>query len=285
MRLCSFGARGEERPAILLGDQLVPVAGLDPSAPASARSLIAGGWWARLAAAAEAGRGERLALADVRLGAPVFDAAKIICIGLNYRDHAAEQGKEHPREPLLFSKTPNVLAGPADDIRHPAAEIFLDYEVELAVVVGIRCSGTSRADALARIAGVMVANDVSARKWQRGDGQWFRGKSCDTFLPCGPALVSLDEVGDLAGLRLTTRVNGELRQNAGADQLIHDVPALIEYISRDLTLEPGDIICTGTPAGVGAFRSPPQALAHGDMVTCAISGLGSLGNRVMAARP
>ena len=283
MRLCSIGARGAERPAILLDECIVPVASLDAAAPTSARALIAGGGLARLAAAAQAGHGERLPLVGLRLGAPVFDAAKIICIGLNYRDHAVEQGKEHPLEPLLFAKTPNTLAGPADDIRHPAAEVFLDYEVELAVVIGTRCSGMQRDHALAMIAGVMVANDVSARKWQRGDGQWFRGKSCDTFLPCGPSLVSLDEAGPLAALRLTTHINDELRQDAGADQLIHDVPALIEYISRDLTLEPGDIICTGTPAGVGSFRKPPVALAVGDRVACAISGLGILRNRVVAA--
>lgn len=284
MRLCSFGEPGAERPAILLGDQLVSVAAADAQAPTSARALIASGWLPRVAAAA-ARCHERIPLGSVRLGPPVFDAQKIICIGLNYRDHAAEQGKEHPLEPLLFAKTPNVLAGPHDDIRHPAAEVFLDYEVELAVVIGARCRGVGRGDALAHLAGAMVANDVSARTWQRGDGQWFRGKSCDTFLPCGPALVSLDEVGDLAQLHLTTRVNGELRQGANADQLIHDVPALIAYISRDITLEPGDIICTGTPAGVGSFRKPPVALVSGDVVECAISSLGGLRNRIVRASP
>jgi 2-keto-4-pentenoate hydratase/2-oxohepta-3-ene-1,7-dioic acid hydratase in catechol pathway len=280
MRLCSFGERGGERPALLVGDRIIPIASLDAAAPASARALIAGGRLQRLAELAAAGGGVPVPLAGVRLGPPVFDAGKIICIGLNYRDHAAEQGKEHPPEPLLFAKTANTLAGPEDDIRHPAAEVFLDYEVELAVVIGARCSGVPASRALAQVAGVMVANDVSARRWQRGDGQWYRGKSCDTFLPCGPALVSLDEAGELAGLRLSTRVNGELRQDAGADQLIHDVPALIAYISRDITLEPGDIICTGTPAGVGSFRTPPVALAAGDRVECAISGLGILRNRV-----
>lgn len=282
MRLVSFGEPGQERPGLLVDQAIVPVAALAPQAPGSARALIAAGLagLAGLAPALADYRGPRVPLADVRLGPPVPDAGKIVCIGLNYKDHAAEQGKPWPAEPLLFCKTANALAGPDDPIRHPAADCFLDYEVELAVVIGRRARGVAVADALAHVAGGMVANDVSARRWQRGDGQWYRGKSCDTFFPCGPALVTLDELPPLARLRLTTEVDGEVLQDASAAELIHDVPALIAWISRDITLEPGDIISTGTPAGVGSFRVPPRALAVGQLVTCAIAGIGALRNRV-----
>ena len=279
MRLVSFGEPGSERPGLLVDHAIVPVQALAPDAPGSARALIAAGL-ARLAPALAAYRGARLPADSVRLGPPVPDAGKIICIGLNYKDHAAEQDKPWPVEPLLFCKTPNTLAGPHDAIRHPAADVFLDYEVELAVVIGRRARGVAVGEALAHVAGYMVANDVSARRWQRGDGQWYRGKSCDTFFPCGPALVTPDEVPPVAQLRLTTTVDGEVLQDALAAELIHDIPALIAYISRDITLEPGDIISTGTPAGVGNFRKPPRALAVGNLVACAIDGLGALRNRV-----
>lgn len=281
MRLISFGPVGTEQPGILLADGIVPVAALGPDWPRTARGLIAGG---RLheAAARATGVATRLDPAGVRLGPPVPQAGKIICIGLNYADHAAEQGKEHPAEPLLFCKTGNTLSGCRDDIPHPQAEVFLDYEVELVVCIGTRASGVTREDAMDHVAGFMVGNDVSARRWQRGDGQWYRGKSCDGFFPCGPALVTPDEIGAIADLRLTTHVNGVLRQDATASLLIHDVAAVIAHISADITLEPGDLISTGTPCGVGAFLQPPVALAAGDEVVCAISGLGELRNRVVA---
>jgi 2,4-diketo-3-deoxy-L-fuconate hydrolase len=282
MRLVSYGDAGAERPGILVDEAIVPLDRAAPDAPASARALIAAGL-GDLAPAVAAYAGPRIPLSEVRLGPPVPDAGKIICIGLNYQDHAAEQDKPWPAEPLLFSKTANALAGPRDPIRHPAGEVFLDYEVELAVVIGRRARGVAAADALAHVAGCMVGNDVSARRWQRGDGQWYRGKSCDTFYPCGPALVTLDELPPLEGLRLTTTVAAEILQDACAGLMIHGVPALIAYISRDITLEPGDIISTGTPAGVGAFRKPPRPLAVGEVVECAISGLGSLVNRVERA--
>ena len=279
MRLVSFGEPGSERPGLLVDHAIVPLHELSPSAPRSARALLAAGL-AAFAPALAAYTGPRLPTDGLRLGPPVFDAGKIVCIGLNYKDHAIEQDKPWPSEPLLFCKTPNTLAGPHDAIRHPDGEVFLDYEVELAVVIGRRARGVSAADAAAHVAGYMVANDVSARRWQRGDGQWYRGKSCDTFYPCGPALVTPDELPPVAQLRLTTTVDGEVLQDALAAQLIHDIPALIAYISRDITLEPGDIISTGTPAGVGNFRKPPRALVVGNLVACAIDGIGALRNRV-----
>lgn len=281
MRLVSYGERGLELPAVLLTSGLVPITALGPEWPRTAVGLIASG---RLeeAAARATGVATRVDPATVRLGAPVPQAGKIICIGMNYADHAAEQGKEHPLEPLLFCKTGNTLSGPHDPIPHPRAEVFLDYEVELVVCIGKQARDVKKADALDYVAGVMVGNDVSARRWQRGDGQWYRGKSCDGFFPCGPALVTLDELGPLSELHLTTTVNGVVRQDAKASLLIHDIPALIAHISADITLEPGDLISTGTPCGVGAFLKPPVALKAGDEVVCAIAGVGELRNRVVA---
>lgn len=280
MRLISFGPVGEEQPGILLSDGIVPVTALGPDWPRTARGLIASGRMIEAAARAT-GVATRIDPAGVRLGPPVPQAGKIICIGLNYADHAAEQGKEHPAEPLLFCKTGNTLAGCADDIPHPKAEVFLDYEVELVVCIGTRAQSVERDEAMTHVAGFMVGNDVSARRWQRGDGQWYRGKSCDGFFPCGPALVTPDEIGAIGELRLTTHVNGAVRQDAAASLLIHDIPALIAHISADITLEPGDLISTGTPCGVGAFLQPPVALQVGDAVVCAITGLGALRNRVV----
>jgi 2,4-didehydro-3-deoxy-L-rhamnonate hydrolase len=283
MRLVSFGERGAERAGVLRADRIVPVQDLHPSLPVSVRGLLAGDHLPNLARLVAGFAGTGIAAASVRLGPPVTDPQKIICIGLNYKDHAKEQDKPFPDQPLLFCKTANTLAGATEDIRLPRATCAPDYEVELAVVIGRRARGVSRDKAMEHVAGFMVGDDVSARLWQRNDVQWYRAKSADGFYPCGPALVTADEVPEIAKLRLTTKVNGELRQDASADLLIHDVPALIAYISRDITLEPGDVISTGTPAGVGCFRKPPAFLAPNDVVECAISGLGGLRNRVVAA--
>ena len=283
MRLVSFGERGAERAGVLRADRIIPVQDLHPSLPVSVRGLLAGDHLPNVARLVAGFAGTGVAASGVRLGPPVTDPQKILCIGLNYKDHAKEQDKPFPDQPLLFCKTANVLSGPSDDIRLPRATCAPDYEVELAVVIGRRARGVGRDKAMEHVAGYFVGDDVSARLWQRNDVQWYRAKSADGFYPCGPALVTPDEVPDIGKLRLTTKVNGELRQDALADLLIHDVPALIAYISRDITLEPGDVISTGTPAGVGCFRKPPAFLAPGDVVECAISGLGGLRNRVVAA--
>ncbi len=282
MRLVSFGAVGLERAGVMRGQRIVPIQDLHPSLPTTVRGLISGGHFATVAKLVAAYAGTGLDPAGVRLGAPVPDAGKIVCIGLNYKDHATEQDKPWPDQPLLFCKTGNTLAGPNDDVRLPRVPCAPDYEVELAVVIGARAKTVTRERAREVIAGYMVGNDLTARLWQRNDGQWFRAKSIDGFYPCGPALVTADEVPDIAALRLTTTVNGEKRQDARADQLIHDLPSLIAYITKDITLEPGDIVSTGTPAGVGCFRKPPTFLAPGDVVECAIEGLGRLRNRVVA---
>jgi 2-keto-4-pentenoate hydratase/2-oxohepta-3-ene-1,7-dioic acid hydratase in catechol pathway len=284
MRLVSFGAPGAERAGLLVRDQVVPADALVPGAPTNVRELLADERLGQLAERAATWSGGGLPPASVRLGPPVADARKIICVGLNYRGHAEEQKKPWPKTPLLFAKTPNTLAGCADDIVLPAEDCRPDYEVELVVVIGRRARAVAAADASRCIAGFMVGNDVSARKWQQDDGQWFRAKSSDGFFPCGPALVTADEAGEIAAMRLTTVIGGATLQDALASDLIHGVAEVIAYASRDITLEPGDLISTGTPAGVGCWRTPPRFLAPGDLVECAISGLGVLRNRVVAAR-
>ncbi len=290
MRIVSFGERGLERAGVLVhgGTQVVPVHDLDPALPTSVRALLQGQHLGRLAERLQRATLRGVARSAVRLGAPLADPGKIVCIGLNYKGHATEQNKPWPEKPLLFAKAPSAVSGPEDDIELPAAaDAQVDYEVELAVVIGRRGRRIAAAQAMVHVAGYMVANDVSARRWQKDDGQWFRAKSADTFFPCGPALVTSDEVADPSALRLTTTLAGSVLQDALLSDLIHDIPRLIAYISQDITLEPGDIISTGTPAGVGCYRTPPRFLAAGEMVECAITGacdLGRLRNRVIAPK-
>lgn len=286
--MVSFCERGVERAGILVqnGTEIVPVHDLDPSLPTNLKELIQGQHLGTLALRIKHTQARSIARSSVRLGPPILDPSKIICIGLNYKGHAIEQNKPWPEKPLLFAKAPSALCGPDDDIELPGDDAQVDYEVELAVVIGRRCRRIPAAQAMAYVAGYLVANDVSARAWQKSDGQWFRAKSADTFFPCGPALVTADEVDDPTGLRLTTTLGGVVVQDALVSDLIHGIPQLIATISRTITLEPGDIISTGTPAGVGCYRTPPRFLTAGDIVTCAISGMadfGQLRNRVIAA--
>ncbi len=287
MRVVSFGERGQEQAGVLSrdGTRILPVASLDTSLPTNVRALIAGNHLPRLATLLAATNERGIALNDVRLGPPVTDPSKVVCIGLNFKGHATEQNKPWPEQPLLFAKAPTALCGPNDNILLPDEDCGPDYEVELVAVIGQRARNVAAAHALTYVAGYCVGNDVSGRKWQKNDGQFFRAKSCDTFFPCGPALVTADEITDLPALHLTTRIGDDVMQDATAADLIHDVPTLIAYISRFMTLEPGDLISTGTPAGVGCYRTPPRFLRHGDTVTCAIGGaldLGRLVNRVVA---
>jgi 2,4-diketo-3-deoxy-L-fuconate hydrolase len=289
MRIVSFGERGLERAGVLVRDgaEVVPVHDLDPALPTSVRALIQGQHLGKLAERLKRSHIRGVPRSSVRLGPPVTDPGKIVCIGLNYKGHATEQNKPWPEKPLLFAKAPSALCGAEDDIVLPGEDAQVDYEVELAVVIGRRGRRIAESQAMVYVAGYLVANDVSARRWQKDDGQWFRAKSADTFLPCGPALVTSDEVDDPGALRLTTTIAGSVLQDALLSDLIHDIPRLLAYISRDITLEPGDIISTGTPAGVGCYRTPPRFLAAGDLVECAIAGgcdLGRLRNRVIAAK-
>ena len=207
---------------------------------------------------------------------------KIVCIGLNYSDHAEEQGVELPDRPLLFAKWPNTLIASGEPIRIPAVCEHPDYEAELGVVIGRRASGVSADDALDFVRGYVVANDVSGRDLQFADGQWVRGKSLDTFLPVGE-LVPASEVRDPQALPIRSILNGETMQDSSTANQIFGVAEVISFVSQAITLEPGDLIITGTPAGVGAFRKPPVWLQPGDEITIEIDGVGSITNPVTAA--
>lgn len=220
----------------------------------------------------------------VRIEAPLKTPRKFFCIGLNYRAHAAESNSPLPKEPLFFNKFATSIVGPYDPVIHqgPAVTEKLDYEVELAVVIGKRAKNVPEAEAENYVYGYTVVNDISARDLQKSDGQWVKGKALDTYAPLGPCVVTRDEI-DASDLALRTRVNGELRQESRTSDLIFSVPQLIAYISRLITLEPGDVISTGTPSGVGGAMKPPRFLKSGDRMEVSIEKLGTQRNRVVAA--
>lgn len=221
--------------------------------------------------------------AGARALAPVRPS-KIVAIGLNYRDHIAESGMDAPERPLVFAKFPSSLCGPTDDIVVDARLVErADWEVELGVVIGARMRHVDAVDAVDHVLGYTVANDVSARDVQFGDGQWTRGKSFDTFCPVGPLLVGRDELGDPQALGLRTRVNGETVQRSSTAEMVFGVAELLAYCSRSFTLEPGDLVLTGTPWGCGEFMTPPRSLRPGDVVEAEIDGIGTLRNAVVAA--
>jgi 2-keto-4-pentenoate hydratase/2-oxohepta-3-ene-1,7-dioic acid hydratase in catechol pathway len=227
---------------------------------------------------------EFVPVANVKLRAPVPRPGKIIAVGLNYRDHSIEQGlKELPKTPIIFAKFPTSISGPGDPIVIPPSDPQVDYEAELAVVIGHRGKAISAATALQYVGGYMPLNDVSARAWQFGDKQWVRGKSPDTFCPTGPYLTTRDEIPEPHSLAIAARVNGVTLQDSNTSRMIFRIPELIEFISVSITLEPGDIIATGTPEGVGVFRNPPIFLRPGDIVEVEIEKLGVLRNPVVAA--
>jgi 2,4-didehydro-3-deoxy-L-rhamnonate hydrolase len=212
---------------------------------------------------------------------PIECPGKIVCVGLNYRDHAEEQGVELPSEPLLFAKWPTSLIGPGEAIVIPPIVTKCDYEAELGLVIGERVKAVSKENALEAVRGYVCANDVSARDLQFSDGQWTRGKSPDTFCPVGP-MVSRDEITDPHDLTIRAIVSGEVLQDSSTANLIFGVDEVISYVSQTTTLEPGDLILTGTPAGVGVFRDPQRLLQPGDEVTIEIERIGSLTNPVVA---
>ena len=203
---------------------------------------------------------------------------KIVCVGLNYRDHAAEGGMDLPKAPLLFAKWPNTLIGDGDAVVLPPESTQVDYEAELGVVIGAKAKRVSERDALDHVAGYICVNDVSARDLQFADGQWTRGKSPDTFCPVGPRLVPREEIADPQALAIRCLVNGEALQDSSTAQMIFSVAEIIAYTSQIITLEPGDLIATGTPAGVGVFRDPKVLLKDGDEVSVEIEGVGTLTN-------
>jgi 2-keto-4-pentenoate hydratase/2-oxohepta-3-ene-1,7-dioic acid hydratase in catechol pathway len=223
---------------------------------------------------------DALKIEEARLGPPIPDPDKIICLGLNYRSHAQEAGLKVPEVPILFGKYRNALTGPASPIILPKLSREIDYEGELAVVIGRAGRDIAAAEALNYVAGYMVINDVSARDLQMRTGQWLSGKTLDTFAPCGPALV-VGEIDDPQALRIVTRVNGRTLQDGQTADMIFPVSVTIAYISQLLTLQPGDILATGTPEGVGFKRNPPIFLQHEDIVEVEIDGLGTLKNPVI----
>jgi 2-keto-4-pentenoate hydratase/2-oxohepta-3-ene-1,7-dioic acid hydratase in catechol pathway len=229
-------------------------------------------------------RGSVLPLSDLAIGAPVPRPGKLICVGLNYKDHAAESNMPVPKSPVTFSKYVTSVIGPGQPIVLPAVSSQVDYEAELAVVIGRRARHIPIEKAWDYVLGYMNLNDVSARDLQFADGQWQRGKSCDTFAPMGPAIVTRDAAGDPHRLRIQIRVNGTTLQDSSTEQLIFGIDHVVSFLSQTVTLEPGDVIATGTPPGVGFARKPPIFLKPGDVVEVEVEGLGVLSNPVIADR-
>jgi 2,4-didehydro-3-deoxy-L-rhamnonate hydrolase len=284
MKLIRFGSSGAERPGVVLEDGTrldasAAVADYDEAFFAADGLRTIREWLDRHAAAAP-----RVA-ADVRLGPPVRRPSKIVCIGLNYRDHATETGLGVPKEPLMFMKAPSSLAGPNDDVIIPPGGTKLDWEVELAVVIAKEARHVEPERALDCVAGYAVFNDYSERTFQfdRG-GQFVKGKSADSFAPLGPILVTRDEMPDTGHLGIWLRVNGEARQKSTTANMLVDVAGLVSYVSQFMTLVPGDILSTGTPAGVGLGMKPELYLKAGDEVVAGIDGLGEQRQRVVAYR-
>jgi 2-keto-4-pentenoate hydratase/2-oxohepta-3-ene-1,7-dioic acid hydratase in catechol pathway len=226
--------------------------------------------------------GAFVAREDVQLLAPVPRPGKIICIGLNYRDHAAESNMPIPESPVIFSKFGTSVAGPNQPVLLPPASTQVDYEAEMAVVIGRRARHVARERAYDYVLGYMNFNDVSARDFQFADKQWTRGKACDTFAPMGEYIATTDEIPDPHRLSIKLRLNGRTMQDSNTNQLIFGVPELIEFLSASITLEPGDVIATGTPPGVGFARTPPVFIKEGDVMEVEIEGLGILRNPVAA---
>jgi 2-keto-4-pentenoate hydratase/2-oxohepta-3-ene-1,7-dioic acid hydratase in catechol pathway len=234
----------------------------------------------------EADAGEDLVDPDtVTLQAPIARPGKIVCVGLNYHDHCREQGIAPPPYPPLFAKFANAIASPGEAIRRPRATEKLDLECELAVVVGRRASRIGRDEALDHVFGYTILNDITMRDLQREDHRWLRAKGSDGFAPIGPVVVTADELGDSGALRLRSSVNGVTWQDSSTAEMIFDVATLIAFVSRTITLEPGDLIATGTPAGVGHFQEPPRYLVGGDQLRCEIEGIGVLENSVVDELP
>lgn len=229
------------------------------------------------AKAAAGGRGQA---EDVELGPPIDAPRRIICVGRNYRDHAEEMGGDLPTWPETFLRMPSTVIGPADEVRAPSVSECVDYEAELAIVIGRGGRNIAAKDADQAILGYTCVNDVSIRDWQKRGQQWTSGKNFDGTLPVGPEIVTADEL-DIGNLHLESRLNGEVMQSASTSQLIFDVPSLIEFISTWTTLEPGDLIATGTPGGVGAAQKPPLWMKPGDVIEVEIEGIGTLRNTVV----
>jgi 2,4-diketo-3-deoxy-L-fuconate hydrolase len=284
MKLFRFGQQGKEKPGVFLPDS----SGVDVSGFCSDynEAFFASGGIDLLSCWLK----ENIPLLpkvepSIRLGPPISRPSKIVCIGHNFRDHAAETQAQVPKEPVVFLKSTTAMSGPNDNVVIPRNGLKLDWEVELAVIIGKQASYVSKENAMEFVAGYALFNDYSERSFQleRG-GQWVKGKSADTFAPLGPFLATCADVPNWGQLNLWLKVNGELRQNGNTSDMIFDVPTIVSYVSEFMTLLPGDLIGTGTPAGVGLGRKPPSYLQPGDLVSLGIDGLGESSQKVVAWR-
>ena len=281
MKLAMALHEGRTVPAVVNGARVNLVHG-SSDAPVSLEDIVADpGRWLPWLDAFLALAGPGVPVGDVRLARPLTRPTKIVAVGLNYADHAAEGSVDLPAEPLLFTKFPSSIIGPGEPIRwDPALTSAVDYEAELAVVIGRRARNVEPASALDYVFGYTCLNDISARDLQFADGQWVRAKSLDTFCPLGPWIVTADEIPDPQALEIACEVSGEVLQSSTTADMIFTVAELVSRISRWFTLEPGDLIATGTPPGVGYFREPRRVLGHGDEVVVRVAGVGELRNPV-----
>jgi 2-keto-4-pentenoate hydratase/2-oxohepta-3-ene-1,7-dioic acid hydratase in catechol pathway len=287
MKLVRFGPRGAERPGVWLAATAGDAHILDVRAMAFDIEDYNAHFFAthgleRVRALLREQHLKTVPAAGVRLGPPVARPGKLVCLGKNYAAHAAEFGSAVPTTPVFFSKATTALNGPCDPVVLPRGSKRVDGEAELALVIGRATRRVTEAEALTCIAGYTILNDVTDRDAQREGQQWFRGKSADTFAPLGPFLVTPDEISDPHNLRVTQRVNGQLLQDDTTQQMLFKIPFLIAFFSAAITLEPGDIIATGTPSGIGSARQPPVLLHAGDVMEVAIDGLGAQRNPVVA---
>ncbi len=279
MKLVSFGEAGQERAGAVVDGGIVDLNAANTALPASLLGILEQGL---LTEAEQTARSavDHIPEGSVRLGAPIPRPSKIICVGLNYKDHAEETGQELPEHPLLFSKATSAVIGPYDNVILPEESKEVDYEVEYAIVIGKTATKVPTADAFDFIAGYTVANDVSGRDIQFRQGQWHQGKSYDTFMPMGPYLITRNEIADPGNLHVECILNGKKLQDSNTNQLIFDTVELISRISGIMTLFAGDVISTGTPAGVGVFRDPKILLKPGDMMETTVEDIGTLKNAI-----
>ena len=280
MKLIRFGAAGQEKPGVIVNDTWFDVSHLVDDYN---EAFFGGDAIEKLKSDVQKG-GLTEVGKTTRLGSPLTRPSKIICVGLNYKDHAHETGAAIPTEPILFFKATSAIVGPNDDLIIPKNAKKTDWEVELAIVIGEKASYVSEEDALSHVAGYVLHNDYSEREFQlERNGQWVKGKSCDTFAPIGPFIATPDEIKDVHNLRLWLTLNGKTMQDGNTNNLIFNVPYMVSYISQFMTLLPGDVITTGTPAGVGLGQKPePFYLKEGDVVELGIEGLGSSKQHVKA---
>lgn len=285
MKLIRYGARGNEKPGIIIEDKKYAVNGFTDDYN---EAFFGGDGLQRLAAFIASNKDDLQPLADdVRLGPPLLRPSKIVCIGLNFADHAAESGAAIPKEPIIFFKSTSAITGPNDDVIIPRNSKKTDWEVELAIIIGKKACYVTEEDALDHVAGYVLHNDYSEREFQleRG-GQWVKGKSCDTFAPIGPFIATQDEIADINNLGMWLKVNGKTFQGGTTSSLIFKIPFLVSYLSQFMTLLPGDVISTGTPSGVGLGIKPePIYLKAGDVVELGIEGLGSSTQRLVEWQP